>query len=130
MPRNAKCLKSHHFKTNDGVPVENVDIFHWNITDSWGIFHSTEAFRILSNSSYCFYKGSRRGRGTFLAEQTAQDDRSNLTLSGKVSLCSNCSDLKGNVQTRLLLNFSLERVSDPNVNFPICVILLTERERD
>jgi len=51
-------------------------------------------------------------------------------LSRKVSLCSNRSDLKRIVQPHLLLNFSLEQVSDPNVNFPICVILLTERERD
>lgn len=51
-------------------------------------------------------------------------------LSGKMDLCSNHSDLKGNVQPHLLLNFSLEQVSDPNVNFPICVILLTEKERD
>lgn len=51
-------------------------------------------------------------------------------LSGKVSSCSNCSDLKCNVQPRLLFSFSSEQASDPNVNFPICVILLTERERD
>lgn len=42
---------------------------HLNITDSWGIFHSTKAFPDLANSACYSQKESRRGRGTFLAEQ-------------------------------------------------------------
>lgn len=43
--------------------------FRLNTTDSWGIFHFTRAFEVLSNSTYDSQKESGRGSGTFSAEQ-------------------------------------------------------------
>lgn len=52
-------LKSHHFKTNDGISMENVGFYsleqHWLL----GMFHPTIAFSTLVSFSYRSQKGSK-----------------------------------------------------------------------
>lgn len=49
-------LKSHHFKINAGISMENVGFYsleyHWFL----GMFHPTIAFSTLVSSSYCSQK--------------------------------------------------------------------------